>query len=127
VAAWDRAVELSPEPERPEIRLGRAASRVRARQVDAAIQEAEQLSQDANANTLYSAACVLALAADRPDESAASLSKEQCARRAVALLRQAVAQGFKDAEHMKKDEDLQALRQRDDFKGLLAQLEKKTR
>jgi tetratricopeptide (TPR) repeat protein len=124
-AAWDRAVELSTPPQRPEVRLSRADSRVRAGQVDAAIGEAEELAQGANAAVLYNAACVLALAADRPDSSGAALSKEQCAGRAVALLRQAVAKGFKDAEHMKKDEDLKALRQRDDFKGLLAELEKK--
>jgi serine/threonine protein kinase/tetratricopeptide (TPR) repeat protein len=126
-AAWDKAVELSPPPQRAWVRLRRALSRVRAGQVDAAIQEAQELAKDADAATLYDAACVLGLAAGRPEESAAALSKEQCARRAVALLRQAVAQGFKDAEHMKKDEGLQALRPRDDFKGLLAELGRKAR
>jgi hypothetical protein len=51
------------------------------------------------------------------------LSKEDCARRAVTLLQQAVAHGYKDAEHMKHDDDLKALRSRDDFKKLLADLE----
>ena len=109
-ADWDKAVELSPEPERPEGRLGRAASRVRAGQVEGAIQEAEELAKNANADTLYEAACVFALAADRPDPSGAALSKTQCARRAVALLQQAVAKGWTNAEHMKQDDDLKALR-----------------
>jgi tetratricopeptide (TPR) repeat protein len=123
---WEKTVELSPEPERTGFRMSRAVSRVRAGQVDAAIQEAEELVRNATAGTLYNAACVFALAADRRDESDGSLPKEQCARRAVALLQQAVGKGWKDAAHMKKDDDLSALRRRDDFKKLLAELEKKS-
>jgi hypothetical protein len=51
------------------------------------------------------------------------LSKEDCAKRAITLLQQAVAKGFKDADHMKKDDDLKALRERDDFKKLVMELE----
>ena len=43
----------------------------------------------------------------------------------MALLKQAVAKGYKDAAHMKKDKDLDPLREREDFKQLLAELEKK--
>jgi hypothetical protein len=43
----------------------------------------------------------------------------------VELLRQAVQQGYKDVAHMKKDPDLDALRQRPDFRQLLADLEAK--
>jgi tetratricopeptide (TPR) repeat protein len=115
---WDKALELSPEPERAAVRMDRALSLVRAGQVDTALQEAEELAKNADAKTLYSAACVFALAA------AGSSAKEDRARRAVALLRQAVAKGYKDAEHMKKDDDLKTLRQRDDFKELLAEMDK---
>jgi hypothetical protein len=38
------------------------------------------------------------------------------------LLRQAVAKGYKAAAHMKKDADLDALRGRDDFKMLVAEM-----
>jgi hypothetical protein len=38
-------------------------------------------------------------------------------------LRQAFFKGYKDAAHMKQDRDLDALRGRDDFKKLLAELE----
>src|SRR5262249_11328245 len=81
---WDKAVELSPEPTRARLRWQRAGSRVRSGHVDvdAAIQEAEALAKNADANTLYDAACVLALAAARKDEAGGSLSQEQCARRA---------------------------------------------
>ena len=37
----------------------------------------------------------------------------------------AVAKGHKNAAHMKQDTDLAPLRQRDDFKKLLAELESK--
>jgi serine/threonine-protein kinase len=42
---------------------------------------------------------------------------------ALAALRQARANGYKDAAHLKTDRDLDPLRQRDDFKKLLAELE----
>ena len=40
-------------------------------------------------------------------------------------LQKAVQAGYKDAAHMKKDTDLDPLRDRDDFKKLLAELEAK--
>jgi tetratricopeptide (TPR) repeat protein len=46
---------------------------------------------------------------------------------AVKMLRDAVAKGFKDADRMKNDNGLDALRQRDDFKKLLTELEASTR
>ena len=45
------------------------------------------------------------------------------ADRAMAWLKQAVAAGYNDAEHMKTDADLDALRDREDFQKLLADLE----
>ena len=47
------------------------------------------------------------------------------ADRALATLRQAVQNGYKDAAHMKKDTDLDPLRSRPDFQKLLADLEQK--
>jgi hypothetical protein len=44
---------------------------------------------------------------------------------AMKMLKDAVAKGYKDALHMRKDKDLDALRERDDFKKLLAELEEK--
>ena len=45
------------------------------------------------------------------------------ADQAMAMLRDAVAKGYKDVEHMKKDKDLDPLREREDFKKLVAELE----
>jgi hypothetical protein len=38
-----------------------------------------------------------------------------------------VAKGYKDSAHMKEDADLDALRPRDDFRKLLADLEAETK
>jgi serine/threonine protein kinase/tetratricopeptide (TPR) repeat protein len=44
---------------------------------------------------------------------------------AMKLLREAVTKGFKDLAHIKKDADLDPLRQRGDFQKLVAELERK--
>src|SRR5262249_31209748 len=79
----------------------------------------------------FMAACLLAgcvrlaqtderLSAERRRELA-----ESYAERAVGLLRQAVAKGYKDLEALKKRPELEPLRSRGDFQALLADLEKK--
>jgi hypothetical protein len=45
----------------------------------------------------------------------------------VDCAKRTVAKGRKNAEHTKKDDDLKALREREDFKKLLAELEGKTK
>jgi hypothetical protein len=42
---------------------------------------------------------------------------------AMKLLRDAVSKGYKDVAHMKKDTDLGPLRQREDFRKLVAELD----
>jgi serine/threonine protein kinase/tetratricopeptide (TPR) repeat protein len=121
-ADWDKAVELSPPQERTSLRLSGAASRVRAGQVGPALREVEELAKNADADTLYNAACVYALAS-----AAAPGHKDKYARRAVELLRQAVAKGYRNIEHLKQDEDLSSLRGRDDFRKLVAEIEKPSR
>jgi tetratricopeptide (TPR) repeat protein len=77
----------------------------------------------------YDAACCLALCIPvvEKDPQADAGRRQQQARfygdQALAMLRIAVARGFKDAALMKKDTDLDPLRQRDDFQKLLAEVE----
>jgi tetratricopeptide (TPR) repeat protein len=123
---WDRALELARDPDRPWVRMNRAMSRTRAGQLDAGLQEAEELAKTGDATTLYNAACVFSLAAVGQDKAGDSTVKEDRTRRAVALLQQAIAKGYKKTEHMKQDDDLKALRHRDDFQKLLAELETKS-
>ena len=73
-----------------------------------------------NASELYDFACIYAVASDKIDGK-----REEYAARAVELLRQAVAKGYQDVAHMGKDTDLDPLRQRADFRLLVADLARK--
>jgi serine/threonine protein kinase/tetratricopeptide (TPR) repeat protein len=123
VTDWSKAVELSPKSQRPGLRMSRAASRVRAGQVDAAIKEVDELIPKADGIMTYDAACIFALASALSSNTSLA-TRETYAGRAVALLRQAAAKGWKDVAHMKTDPDLAPLRGRDDFKELTAELER---
>jgi serine/threonine protein kinase/tetratricopeptide (TPR) repeat protein len=122
---YDKMVELATEPERPSARSLRAGGRVRAGQVAAAIEEAEELAKCAEVLVSYNAACVYALASV-PTKANPISPKLQAkyAERAVALLRQAVAKGYSNVNGMKNDDDLKSLRQRDDFQKLLRDMQK---
>jgi serine/threonine protein kinase/tetratricopeptide (TPR) repeat protein len=80
-----------------------------------------------DSESLYEAACMRAVTAAvtcDSDKSAAAVKDAAAeADRAMAWLKQAVAAGYKDAAHMKEDKDLDALRDREDFKKLLADLQ----
>jgi hypothetical protein len=60
------------------------------------------------------------------DDKLTAEAKEQWAQtfgdEAMALVREAVRRGFKDAPALEKNEELKALRERQDFKDLLAKL-----
>jgi WD40 repeat protein len=121
---WDRALAVNPVPaDEPIFRCNRAYSLARTGEHAKAVAEANALAAAKNVtgNTLHDLACVCALAAAAVRDDAKL--QDQYAARAVELLRQAVAKGFKEAAHMKKDKDLDALRDREDFKRLLAELE----
>jgi hypothetical protein len=80
-----------------------------------------------DAGSLYDAACMRAItaavlrAADPSPAGAKHADAE--AEQAMVWLKKAVAAGFKDTAHMQKDNDLDALREREDFKRLLAELQ----
>jgi eukaryotic-like serine/threonine-protein kinase len=118
LADWDQALALADSSVPPAWRLARAVCLARAGQPDRAVTEAEELSRQpgAAADLLYDCACAVALAAAAGGDAAVADSR---AARAVELLRQAVAQGYKDVAHMAKDPDLAALRGRADFRELL--------
>jgi hypothetical protein len=82
-------------------------------------------------DSLYSAACFRSITASvlrAADKSpSANRPADDEADRAMALLKQAVTAGFKNAAHMREDKDLDALRTRDDFKKLMSELEAASR
>jgi tetratricopeptide (TPR) repeat protein len=73
----------------------------------------------ATVGTIYDVACTHALMI------AKATDRGRQADLAMDWLRQAVAAGFKNAAHIKKDPDLDPLRDREDFKKLIAELEAK--
>jgi tetratricopeptide (TPR) repeat protein len=121
---WIHAAEFDAGPGRNFFRLQRAISLAHSGDHIPAVAEANAVAEakDVQApTTLYNAACVCALASSSAKQDLGLA--EQYASRAVELLRQAVAKGYKNVAHIKKDTDLDGLRGRDDFKTLMAQLE----
>jgi hypothetical protein len=78
---------------------------------------------------LYSAACYRAVTAavvratNKTKEGAKLADAEE--NRAMTFLKQAVDAGYKKIANLKEDKDLDSLRNRPDFRKLLADLEKK--
>jgi serine/threonine protein kinase/tetratricopeptide (TPR) repeat protein len=83
-----------------------------------------------DAGSLYTAACMRAVTASliRAGDKSATAAKDAAAEadRAMTWLKQAVAAGYKDGEHMQRDSDLDALRDREDFKKLRTDLLEET-
>ena len=79
-----------------------------------------------NPDSLYDAACFYAVAAAvrRANDQTEASTKAAADGddRAMGRLKQAVAAGYKDAVHMAQDQDLDPLRDREDFKKLVAEL-----
>jgi tetratricopeptide (TPR) repeat protein len=130
----DHAVELAQGAPSPSLRVQRAGSLASAGEYRKAAPEADALAKNDNAtgDTLYDAACVYGLcsaAANRDaklNEVERKKIAEEYAGRAVILLQRATARGWKDVGRMKEDSDLDSLRQREDFKKLIRELELKT-
>ena len=81
----------------------------------------------------YAAACGLSLCVPivaKHDKLDAGQRKEAArfySDAAMKLLRDAVSKGYQDVPHIKKDTDLDPLRQREDFQKLVAELEGKAK
>jgi serine/threonine protein kinase len=79
----------------------------------------------------YEAACMLALCVpivekdDKLDEAQRQAEKEFYAGQAIAMLRESVARGYRDAAHMKQDKYISAIHEHEDFKKVVAELEAK--
>jgi tetratricopeptide (TPR) repeat protein len=85
-----------------------------------------------DAESLYRAACIRAITATVCAKNASPSTTQtiplanEHAERAMKWLQKAVAAGYKDAERLKKNKDFDALREREDFKKLLTELDKAT-
>ncbi|HEV2949358.1 MAG TPA: tetratricopeptide repeat protein, partial [Gemmataceae bacterium] len=118
-----------PAAEVPALLDLRVRFLLRAQNLTAAVESAAMMKERAGdkLEQLYDAACEYALCAGaakqikNPDAGATGF--ENLAKEAITLLRQAVSMGYKEAAHMKQDKDLAALRNRQDFQMLVAELE----
>jgi tetratricopeptide (TPR) repeat protein len=119
VKDWEQAVALSPETEKLPQRAQYAASRMLAGQVTEAVADVVELTKhnDWHYRHWYDFACIYAIASGK-----IAAKKEEYANRAMELLEKAVKAGFKNAAHMAKDSDLDSLREREDFKKLMAEI-----
>jgi serine/threonine-protein kinase len=78
----------------------------------------------------YQAACFLSrcIPLAEQDSRVSKTQRQQQARcygdQALEMLRKALSQGYRDADHLKKDKDLEPLRAREDLKQLLIELPK---
>lgn len=122
VKDWDRAIALSPPAPQRQLRASRATSRLNAGMVAEAVAEVAELTKTPflPAGQWYNFACVYAVASGKIADK-----KAEYADRAMELLQKAVKAGYKSAEQMKKDTDLDPLREREDFKKLIAELQTK--
>jgi serine/threonine protein kinase/tetratricopeptide (TPR) repeat protein len=83
--------------------------------------------------THYNIACVFALSSatarndGKLDPSERTRLSAQYAGRAAEFLRQAVAEGFQNANTLRNDPDLAALRSREDFQQLVREVEQKSK
>jgi serine/threonine-protein kinase len=123
---WDSSITLDDGSGGSEIRAARAKTLMKAGEIARANADAEELLEagSLNGDTLYDISCLFSLTSAKTKEPAEA---ERYAGRAMTVLRQAIGKGYGDIEHMKKDKDLDALRERSNFKKLLAELEAKAK
>ena len=115
------AVQKVAETNRAAVLNAVIQAHIRKQAPDKAVLVADLLVENAKKpGDTYSAACGYALCVPLADKAEV---KERYAARAVALLKQAIEKGYKDVAHLKKDTDLDALRDREHFKALLKELE----
>jgi hypothetical protein len=80
---------------------------------------------------VYDASCILSQCVpivakhDKLNDEQRTEAAQFYGNAAMKLLREAVSKGYKDVMHMKNDPDLDPLRQREEFKKLVAELEGK--
>jgi serine/threonine protein kinase len=129
LADWDRALELADDATRRPFRVMRVASMAR---VDPArtVAEVESILREEQLTTegIYRITCALCVASTGLADTA---DRERVAHRVVDYLGRLQAKGFfangANAERLKSDAELGAVRDRDDFKKLVGDVENAVR
>jgi tetratricopeptide (TPR) repeat protein len=119
---WDKAIEYGSKQGLPGDRVRRAYARVRVGMIEQGMTDIAELSKAFNwlPDICFSMACTCSYASNK-----STGKTREYADRAMALLKEAVAKGYKDIQSIKTNADLNPLRERADFKQLLSELEEK--
>ena len=122
VADWNRVLALVDPSGRLPFRVERMASLAAAGKVFEAVTEADAVLKWAgwSGDQFVQFAATYAVASSRVEGKAG-----EYATKAVGLLTEATKSGFKDVARLKADKQLNPHRDRDDFRALLADLEKR--
>lgn len=117
---WDKFVTLNAPKDKYSLLTKRWKRLLRQGQVVEAIARIAEFTKLPSEDPVlwYEYACCYSLAADHLPEK-----KVEYADRAMELLDQAVKSGYDNAKRFRTDSDLKQLRDRDDFKKLVAELE----
>jgi eukaryotic-like serine/threonine-protein kinase len=125
---WSQALDLAPDDGQPQNRLLRANTLAEAERFENMLSEIESLvlldssSADSNKWTpvnWYNFACLFCAASENtPDR------QQELADRSLEMLKKAVLSGFQDVDYMKRDKTLEAIRDREEFKQIVEELER---
>jgi WD40 repeat protein len=123
-ARYRKKIEREFELNSPNARYVRAMSLAASGQTDMvaeAVADVADLMKLPNwkPGQWYNFACIYSIASGKLSDK-----KQAYSDRAMDLLKTAVKAGFRDASHMKQDTDLDLLRNREDFRKLIAEMEK---
>jgi tetratricopeptide (TPR) repeat protein len=118
-ADWRKELETTEAYIRNSAEAWRPYALLRSGKTAEAIARTAELTKEAtwNSKQWYDFACVYAVASSK-----VAGKKQEYADRAMELLHKAVKAGYDDSANMGEDLDLFSLRERDDFKKLLAEL-----
>lgn len=117
---WNKHVELNPPKDKYKLLTKRWKKLLRLGLVNEAIERIAEFTKlpIEDPDDWYEFACCYSLAADRLPEK-----QMEYANRAMEMLKQAVKTGYNNAKRLNSDSDLKSLRDRDDFKTLVADVE----
>jgi tetratricopeptide (TPR) repeat protein len=118
----ERAVALADEEKRPSSPEASAVVLARAGMATEAIAIVEKLAKlnFCSSDQWYNFSCVYAIASSKD-----AVNGDAYAARAVELLRKAIEKGWTDTQQIERDTDLAQLRGREDFRKLVAGLQRR--
>jgi tetratricopeptide (TPR) repeat protein len=123
---WDMAQKLDSGAMKSQFRFNRAEALCRSGNHQEAAAAADELTKEPTITPggIFNLGCIMAICASKTDDNSL---RDAYSVKAVALLERAKAVGlFNDAkliEQLQSDKDLDAVRQRDDFRKLLSDVE----